>query len=156
MNRLFQVPSYILPRTANIITRTVSTTQTLLGPKVQAYKVDKSFVETDAEKLCKYVCINYLTEVKEPGPEIKPDSEYPAWLFELDLSEPRELEDMDPDVDGWMYYRTLLKRYHEQNRRIRKLKARFLHIQDSPSLKYVDGNTKRARFTKKSHPFNCS
>lgn len=105
--------------------------------------------------MCKYVCINYFTEVKEPGPEIKADSEYPSWLFELNLDPPKELEDMDPEVDGWLYYRTLMKRHHAQNRRIKKLKNRFLHIQDSPSLRNMDGNTKTAKFLRKSHPDNC-
>lgn len=43
-------------------------------------KVD---VETDAYKLVKYVCgTNYQTEDGE-GVEIKPDSEYPDWLWTL-------------------------------------------------------------------------
>ena len=35
--------------------------------KVVAEKEDKSFVETDAEKLTKYVCINYLKDGKSIG-----------------------------------------------------------------------------------------
>uniref|UniRef100_A0AC35TNP6 39S ribosomal protein L54, mitochondrial n=1 Tax=Rhabditophanes sp. KR3021 TaxID=114890 RepID=A0AC35TNP6_9BILA len=134
--------------------RTVTFTPICHGPKIVAEKIDKAFVESDAEKLCKFVCINYYTEVKEHGPAIKPDSEYPAWLFELDLSPAKELEDLDPEVDGWNYYRALRTRQIEQNRRIKKLQTKFLHIQNSPSLQSMDGTTKRPRFFKKTHPDN--
>ncbi|CAD6186436.1 unnamed protein product [Caenorhabditis auriculariae] len=100
-----------------------------------AVKVDKSFVEEDAEKLATHVCINAYVQGEEPGPKILPDSEYPKWLFELDLSPPKSLEDLDPEKDGWAYWRALRKRQLEQNRRIAKLKTRFLHLQDSPSMR---------------------
>ncbi|PIC53805.1 hypothetical protein B9Z55_000335 [Caenorhabditis nigoni] len=98
-------------------------------------KVDKSFVDEDAVKLATHVCINAYTQGEEPGPKILPDSEYPEWLFKLDLRAPRELEDLDPDKDGWAYWRALRKRQIEQNQRIQKLKTRFLHLQNSPSMK---------------------
>uniref|UniRef100_A0A914REV7 Uncharacterized protein n=1 Tax=Parascaris equorum TaxID=6256 RepID=A0A914REV7_PAREQ len=72
-----------------------------VGSKVIAEKEDKSFIESDVEKLCKYVCINFYIQGEEPGPKILPDSEYPQWL------PPRPLEDLDPDVDGWLYWREL-------------------------------------------------
>ncbi|KAK6037286.1 hypothetical protein COOONC_25209 [Cooperia oncophora] len=106
-----------------------------VGAKVVPGKVDKSFVEEDAEKLSKFVCINYFIQGEEPGPKILPDSEYPSWLFELDLRPPRPLEDLDPEKDGWQYWRALRIRQIEQNRRIENLKRRFLHLQDSPSMK---------------------
>uniref|UniRef100_A0A0N5A562 39S ribosomal protein L54, mitochondrial n=1 Tax=Parastrongyloides trichosuri TaxID=131310 RepID=A0A0N5A562_PARTI len=155
MNQLLKLTCSNIPKIINISFRAVSTSNIFLGPKVAAFKVDKSFVETDGEKLSKYVCINYFTEIKEPGPEILPDDQYPLWLFELDLSPPKEFEDMDPDVDGWKYYRELAKRNCEQRRRIKKLKTKFLHIQNSPSLRQMDGNTKRPKFLRKSHPDNC-
>ncbi|CAI2309185.1 unnamed protein product [Caenorhabditis sp. 36 PRJEB53466] len=100
-----------------------------------AVKVDKSFVDQDAEKLATHVCINAYLQGDEPGPKVLPDSEYPEWLFKLDLRPPREFEDLDPEKDGWLYWRSLRKRQIEQNRRIEKLKTRFLHLQDSPSMK---------------------
>ncbi|KHJ79018.1 hypothetical protein OESDEN_21346, partial [Oesophagostomum dentatum] len=106
-----------------------------VGSKVVPTKVDKSAIEEDAEKLAKYVCINYFIQGEEPGPKILPDSEYPPWLFELDLRPPRPLEDLDPEKDGWLYWRALRIRQIKQNRRIEKLKTRFLHLQDSPSMK---------------------
>uniref|UniRef100_A0A915BLN6 Large ribosomal subunit protein mL54 n=1 Tax=Parascaris univalens TaxID=6257 RepID=A0A915BLN6_PARUN len=106
-----------------------------VGSKVIAEKEDKSFIESDVEKLCKYVCINFYIQGEEPGPKILPDSEYPQWLFELDLRPPRPLEDLDPDVDGWLYWRELRRRQVQQARRFAKLRTRFLHLQNSPSMK---------------------
>lgn len=37
-------------------------------------------------------------------PKILPDCEYPPWLFELRLERRKELEDLDPEVDGWLYW----------------------------------------------------
>uniref|UniRef100_A0A1I7XMJ5 Claspin n=1 Tax=Heterorhabditis bacteriophora TaxID=37862 RepID=A0A1I7XMJ5_HETBA len=86
-----------------------------VGAKIIGGKTDKSFVAEDAEKLATHVCINYFVQGgcvpifvllsylisnfsgEEPGPKILPDSEYPSWLFELDLRPPRELEDLDPE-----------------------------------------------------------
>uniref|UniRef100_A0A1I7UD35 Large ribosomal subunit protein mL54 n=1 Tax=Caenorhabditis tropicalis TaxID=1561998 RepID=A0A1I7UD35_9PELO len=89
----------------------------------------------DAVKLATHVCINAYIQGEEPGPKILPNSEYPDWLFKLDLRAPRELEDLDPEKDGWMYWRALRKRQIEQNQRIQKLKTKFLHLQNSPSMK---------------------
>ncbi|ETN76712.1 hypothetical protein NECAME_03382 [Necator americanus] len=94
-----------------------------VSTKVVPTKVDKSAIEEDAEKLATHVCINYFIQGEEPGPKILPDSEYPAWLFELDLRAPRPLEDLDPEKDGWLYWRALRIRQIEQNRRIEKLKT---------------------------------
>ncbi|WKX90344.1 hypothetical protein Q1695_009296 [Nippostrongylus brasiliensis] len=106
-----------------------------VGAKIVPAKVDKSVIEEDAEKLANYACINYFVQGEEPGPKLLPDSEYPSWLFELDLRPPRPLEDLDPEKDGWLYWRALRCRQIEQNRRIQKLKTRFLHLQNSPSMK---------------------
>ncbi|CAI5438233.1 unnamed protein product [Caenorhabditis angaria] len=100
-----------------------------------AVKVDKSFVEEDAEKLATHVCINAYIQGDEPGPKILANSEYPEWLFKLDLKPPRAFEDLDAEKDGWAYWRALRKRQIEQNRRIQNLKTRFLHLQNSPSMK---------------------
>ncbi|KHN75473.1 39S ribosomal protein L54, mitochondrial [Toxocara canis] len=110
-----------------------------VGSKVLAEKEDKSYIESDVEKLCKYVCINYYVQGEEPGPKILPDSEYPEWLFELDLRPPRPLEDLDPEVDGWLYWRELRRRQVQQAQRFAKLRTRFLHLQNSPSLRKSGG-----------------
>ncbi|PAV55682.1 hypothetical protein WR25_05928 [Diploscapter pachys] len=100
-----------------------------------AGKAEKAFVEEDVEKLCKHVCINHYVQGEEPGPKILPDSEYPSWLFELDLRPPRSLEELDPEKDGWLYWRALKHRQDQQFRRYQKLRYRWIHLQDSPSLK---------------------
>lgn len=74
---------------------------------------------------------------EEPGPKILPDSEYPEWLFKLDLKPRRELEDLDPEKDGWLYWRTLLLRQREQEKRINKLMYKKIHLQNAPALKRV-------------------
>lgn len=74
---------------------------------------------------------------EEPGPKILPDSEYPEWLFKLDLSPPKALEDMDPDVDGWKYWEAVKQRRHQQQLRHEKLKIKFLHMQNSPSMNKI-------------------
>ncbi|GMR53261.1 hypothetical protein PMAYCL1PPCAC_23456, partial [Pristionchus mayeri] len=101
--------------------------------KVVATKEDKSFVETDAAKIASHVCINFYIQGEEPGPAIKEDTAYPGWLFEMDLEKTPILEDIDQG--SWKYWRALRQRQIEQNRRIEKLKTRFLHLQNSPSMK---------------------
>lgn len=64
-----------------------------------------------------------------------PDSEYPKWLFELDLSPPKALEDMDPETDGWNYWLAVKQRQKQQALRHNKLRLKFVHMQDSPSYK---------------------
>jgi hypothetical protein len=72
---------------------------------------------------------------EEPGPLIKPDSEYPKWLFELDLRRRMEVEDLDKDKDGWLYWRALRRRQLQQARRHAYLRLRFVVLQNSPSMK---------------------
>ncbi|CAI4223133.1 unnamed protein product [Auanema sp. JU1783] len=119
----------------NIITNAVRNLAAPVGGKVVGGKIDKSFVSDEAEKLATHACINFYVQGEEPGPPIKPDSEYPQWLFELDLSSPKELEDLDQERDGWLYWRALRKRQISQNRRIEKLKLRFLSLQKESKAK---------------------
>nr|SVE76792.1 EOG090X0KWJ [Daphnia longispina] len=63
-------------------------------------------VETDAVKLVNNVCgSNILKEGKDV--ELKPDSEYPDWLWTLRLGKPPALEEMDPNT--LQYWRRLRK-----------------------------------------------
>lgn len=62
-------------------------------------------VEKDTNKLVMYVCgSNYLKEGEDI--KLKPDSEYPDWLWTLPLT-PTKLEDMDPNTK--QYWRKLRK-----------------------------------------------
>jgi hypothetical protein len=48
-----------------------------------------------------------------------------------------ELEDMDPEVHGWLYWNRFLKRQRQQAERISKLKYKKIHLQNTPSLKKI-------------------
>lgn len=108
-------------------------------------KAEKSWFEEDAEKLCKYVCINYMADAKEPGPPIKPDSEYPSWLFEMQIDPLKLVEDMDPENDGWDYYVQVRKRNLAQAKRMKRLTRKFIHLQHP---EYVEKYRNRIRPSK--------
>ncbi len=78
---------------------------------------------------------DFLISAETPGPEIKPDSEYPDWLFKMDLSAPRELEDLDPEKDGWVYWQKLRRRQWQQNKRMADLKLSSVHLQNPSVLR---------------------
>uniref|UniRef100_A0A914GSP1 Mitochondrial ribosomal protein L54 n=1 Tax=Globodera rostochiensis TaxID=31243 RepID=A0A914GSP1_GLORO len=112
---------------------------------------EESFVDVEnAEQLCKYVCINYEVNLEGPGPAIKPDSEYPEWLFKLDTEPSKELEDLDPECDGWKYWEKWEERRQQQMLRHDELKYKYFWLQHSPAL------GTHLRFTQekyKSHKF---
>ncbi|XP_053144508.1 39S ribosomal protein L54, mitochondrial-like isoform X4 [Hemicordylus capensis] len=60
------------------------------------------------------------TNIYKEGPEValKPDWEYPEWLFQMDLGPPKKLEELDPDTLG--YWRRLRKLDTIQWNKIRK------------------------------------
>ncbi|XP_050540445.1 39S ribosomal protein L54, mitochondrial [Daktulosphaira vitifoliae] len=77
-------------------------------------------VETDAKKLIKYVCGSNI--LKEGGEDIKlkPDSEYPEWLWKLNITGPVPLEELDPNTKQyWLRIRKLGMR---RNNLLNKLK----------------------------------
>ncbi|XP_046834334.1 39S ribosomal protein L54, mitochondrial [Vespa crabro] len=62
-------------------------------------------VEKDTNKLITYVCgSNYFKEGEDI--KLKPDSEYPDWLWTLPLT-PKSLDEMDPNTK--QYWRKLRK-----------------------------------------------
>lgn len=67
------------------------------------------------------------------GPEIKPDSEYPEWLFKFYLMKKQELEELDPEIDGWNYWVEYKERQNKERERYEYLKYRHLSLQNSPS-----------------------
>jgi len=69
-------------------------------------------VETDTEKLAKYCC--GLNIYKSEGEEVllKPDSDYPDWLWKLSLDKGPQIEEMDQDtMEYWMRKRRLALRF---------------------------------------------
>ena len=91
-------------------------------------------VETDANKLVKYCCgANIYTDDK-PDPEIKSDSEYPDWLFEMHLDwEPIPLESLsktDP-----LYWRRVIKLNKLREKREMSVKHRNKDF--GPRLRFV-------------------
>ncbi|KFW11254.1 hypothetical protein N326_08641, partial [Eurypyga helias] len=72
---------------------------------------------TDPTMLTTYAMgVNYFKE----GPEValKPDSEYPDWLFKIHLGPPKKLEELDPD--SIEYWRRLRKYNTWQRNRLKK------------------------------------
>ncbi|XP_014250290.1 39S ribosomal protein L54, mitochondrial [Cimex lectularius] len=59
-------------------------------------------VETDAKKLTSLLCgSNILKEGQDI--ELKPDSEYPDWLWKLNTGKPPPLEEMDPETKEYWF-----------------------------------------------------
>lgn len=96
-------------------------------------------VETDATKLVNYVCGSNIMKTGEDikvrkgikslsGTEysipiyfqIKPDSEYPDWLWELPLGGPKPLDELDPESK--QYWRRLRRSALSRNNKMMKLK----------------------------------
>nr|CAG4643650.1 EOG090X0KWJ [Ilyocryptus agilis] len=76
-------------------------------------------VETDPEKLVKFVCgSNILKQGKDI--ELQPDDAYPDWLWSLNLGKNPTLEELDPNTLA--YWKCLRKLNLRRNARLMKLK----------------------------------
>uniref|UniRef100_A0A6P4FDL3 Large ribosomal subunit protein mL54 n=1 Tax=Drosophila rhopaloa TaxID=1041015 RepID=A0A6P4FDL3_DRORH len=76
-------------------------------------------VETDANKLVNYVCgSNYLKTGEDV--KIKPDAEYPDWLWSLNTERIIPLDELDPNTK--QYWRRLRKLALRRNNQLAKLK----------------------------------
>ncbi|NWX48372.1 RM54 protein, partial [Steatornis caripensis] len=72
---------------------------------------------TDPAMLATYAMgVNYFKD----GPEValKPDAEYPDWLFKIHLGPPKKLEELDPD--SIEYWRRLRKYNTWQRNKLKK------------------------------------
>lgn len=76
-------------------------------------------VETDPEKLVKYVCGTNIYKTGENA-LIKADSEYPEWLWNLRLGPPPPLEELDPESKE--YWKRVRKMAMRRNNQLAKLK----------------------------------
>lgn len=76
-------------------------------------------VETDPERLVNYVCGSNIYKTGEDI-KIKPDSEYPEWLWNLRLGPPPTLEELDPNTKA--YWKRVRKMAIRQQNRLLKLK----------------------------------
>ncbi|EDW01310.1 39S ribosomal protein L54, mitochondrial [Drosophila grimshawi] len=76
-------------------------------------------VETDANKLVNYVCgSNYMKTGEDV--KLKPDAEYPDWLWTLNTERIVPLDELDPDTK--QYWRRLRKMALRRNNQLSKLK----------------------------------
>lgn len=76
-------------------------------------------VENDATKLLNYVCGSNINKTGEDV-KIKSDSEYPDWLWTLNVGKPLKLEELDPETK--QYWRKLRKHAIKRNNQLLKLK----------------------------------
>ncbi|XP_017837490.1 39S ribosomal protein L54, mitochondrial [Drosophila busckii] len=122
--------------TSAVRTRTITTTATCgfaakpaaAGPAGKKKKLGKLGpimekkiipVETDANRLVNYVCgSNYLKTGEDV--KIKPDSEYPDWLWTLNTERIIPLDELDPNTK--QYWRRLRKMALRRNNQLSKLK----------------------------------
>ncbi|XP_074651260.1 large ribosomal subunit protein mL54-like [Tubulanus polymorphus] len=76
-------------------------------------------VEEDPEKLVKFCCgANIYKDGQDP--ELKPDSEYPDWLWELRL-DPKPILVEELDQDSWDYWVRLRLEQIRRNGRLSKV-----------------------------------
>ncbi|XP_063225920.1 large ribosomal subunit protein mL54 [Bacillus rossius redtenbacheri] len=87
-----------------------------IGPMVEKKVLP---VETDPHKLANFVCGSNLMKEGCDIP-IKPDSEYPDWLWSLNTGKPLPLEELEPDSK--LYWRRLRKMALRNNSAKKKLK----------------------------------
>lgn len=57
--------------------------------------------------------------------QLKPESEYPDWLWEIHTGPPKKLEELDPNTKE--YWRRVRKTAFRQHNRLEKTKRRHLY-----------------------------
>ncbi|XP_069960202.1 large ribosomal subunit protein mL54 [Cherax quadricarinatus] len=80
----------------------------------------KLAVETDPEKLVKYVCGSHPMKENRQDVPIKDDSEYPEWLWTLRTGKPPKFSELEPNTkEYWKRLRTMAMK---ENNRLKKTK----------------------------------
>ncbi|XP_051684977.2 large ribosomal subunit protein mL54 [Oryctolagus cuniculus] len=75
---------------------------------------------TDPERLCTHAMgVNIYKEGADVA--LRPDAEYPAWLFEMHLGAPWRLEELDPETRA--YWRLLRKQNIWRHNRLSRRKT---------------------------------
>ncbi|KAG8227014.1 hypothetical protein J437_LFUL000320 [Ladona fulva] len=87
-----------------------------LGPAVEKVELP---VESDPEKLVNYVCGSNILK-KGEDIKLKPDNEYPSWLWDLRTGKPPPLEEYDKNDKP--YWRRVRKLALWQNNKLAKLR----------------------------------
>ncbi|CAD7078107.1 unnamed protein product [Hermetia illucens] len=87
-----------------------------LGPIIEKKEIP---VETDVNKLVNYVCGSNIYKTGEDV-KLKPDSEYPDWLWKMNVERIIPLEELDPNSK--QYWRRLRKVALRRNNQLSKLK----------------------------------
>ncbi|KAM6369417.1 large ribosomal subunit protein mL54 [Pluvialis apricaria] len=91
------------------------------GKNVPKEALEGPEVCTDPAMLTTYAMgVNYFKD----GPEValKPDSEYPDWLFKIHLGPPKKLEELDPDsIEYWRRLRKYNTWYRNRLKKGKKL-----------------------------------
>lgn len=76
-------------------------------------------VETDVQKLTTYCCGSNIYKTGEDV-KLKPNNEYPEWLWQTRLGPPPPLEELDPNtIEYWARVRKIGM---ERNRKLMRLK----------------------------------
>lgn len=76
-------------------------------------------VETDTNKLVNYVCGSNIMKTGEDI-KLKPDNEYPEWLWTLRTGPAPPLEELDPETK--QYWRRIKKMAMRRNNMLSQLK----------------------------------
>ncbi|XP_011861819.1 PREDICTED: 39S ribosomal protein L54, mitochondrial [Vollenhovia emeryi] len=123
--RLFRIPAKSL-----IPTRHTIQTQEYAAVRPGTKKVKKTLVavekkvlpvETDVNRLLTHVCGTNIYKEGGEDVKLKPDSEYPSWLWNIRTGPPPPLEEMDPNTKQyWRRLRLLGLRKKNKERATRK------------------------------------
>ncbi|XP_011196639.1 39S ribosomal protein L54, mitochondrial [Zeugodacus cucurbitae] len=87
-----------------------------LGPVIEKKEIP---VESDTNKLVNYVCGSNILKAGQDI-KLKPDSEYPDWLWSINVERIIPVEEMDPETK--QYWRRLRKQGLRRNNQLSKLK----------------------------------
>ncbi|XP_046403454.1 39S ribosomal protein L54, mitochondrial [Ischnura elegans] len=87
-----------------------------LGPTVEKVVLP---VESDPEKLVNFLCGSNIFKEGEPV-KLKPDEEYPSWLWDIRTTKPPPLEELNPEEK--YYWKRVRKMGMVRNNELKKLK----------------------------------